>query len=142
MQQSMSHHSPSLSQQSKPRSAPPHPGPFPTAKLQLASIPGNTKQKYDACLPLHGSQDRQLVQQDIVEILSDPEDVVFSHGVEVVTLPTLLLAHEVVHGQPHLCLFACVEGEVGLGEYELLSRGKVGGGEGVLRALKNNFGLP
>lgn len=63
-------------------------------------------------LPLHGSQHRQLVQQNVVEVLSDPENVVFSHGVEVVPLPTLLLAHEVVHGEPDLLFVSRVEGGV------------------------------
>lgn len=76
--------------------------------LQVVNISRPVHHKKNAAyLPLHSSQHRQLVQQDIVKVLPDSEDVVLSHGVEVVTLSTLLLAHEMVHGQPHL-LFVCV----------------------------------
>lgn len=52
--------------------------------------------------PLHASQDRQLIQQDIVQIFPDPENVGLSHRVKVISLAALLLAHDVVHRQPNL----------------------------------------
>lgn len=75
-------------------------------------------------LPLYGSQHRQLVQQDVVEVLPNPKNVVLSQGVEVVPLPALLLTHEVVHGKPHLVGWGA---EIGIklrgGGYAVLRRG-------------------